>query len=73
MSQSTEEEAVAHLLLHSAGLTHQKSFTEVTARLLRDLLCQFRGKEEAFFFTDHCQDTTNLETRLKKKKEEQLL
>lgn len=52
-----------NLLLHSAGLAHQKGFTEVATRLLRDLLGQLRWEEQTLFFTDRCQDVTHLANR----------
>lgn len=50
-------------LLNSAGLTHQKSFAEVASRLLWDLLGQLGGEEQTLFFTNSCQNTTDLTNR----------
>lgn len=50
-------------LLNSAGLTHQKGFAEVATRLLRNLLGQLRGEEQTLFFTNSCQNTTDLTNR----------
>lgn len=47
-------------LLHSAGLAHQESFAEISARLLTDLLCQLGGELQAFLLADSRQDTAHL-------------
>lgn len=52
-----------NLLLYSAGLTHQKGFAEVATRLVRDLLGQLRWEEQTLFFTDCCQNITDLANR----------
>lgn len=52
-----------NLLLHSAGLTHQKGFAEVATRLLTDLFGQLRWEEQTLLFTDRCQNITDLENR----------
>lgn len=49
-----------HSLLHSAGLAHQQSFTEVAARLLSDLLGQFRWELQTLLLADSRQDTAHL-------------
>lgn len=50
-------------LLNSAGLTHQKSSAEVATGFLRNLLGQLGGEEQTFFFTNSCQNTTDLTNR----------
>lgn len=54
-----------NLLLHSAGLTHQKSFAEVAIRLLTDSLGKLRWEEQTLLFTNCCQNTTDLEQQQK--------
>ena len=49
-----------NLLLHPAGLAHQKGFAEVATGLLSDLFGQLRWEEQTLFFTDWCQNITNL-------------
>lgn len=41
-----------NLLLHPAGLAHQKGFAEVATGLLSDLFGQLRWEEQTLFFTD---------------------
>lgn len=55
--------AYGNLLLYSAGLTHQKCFAQVTTGLLRNLLGQLGRKEQTLFFTNSCQNTTDLINR----------
>lgn len=52
-----------NLLLHSAGLTHQKGFAEVATRLLTDLFGQLRWEEQTLLFTDRCQNITDLKKK----------
>lgn len=47
-------------LLHSAGLAHQQSFTEVAAGLLRDLLGQLRRELQTLLLADSRQHTAHL-------------
>lgn len=57
-----------NLLLHPAGLAHQKGFAEVATGLLSNLFGQLRWEEKTLFFTDGCQNITNLAKKKNKVK-----
>lgn len=59
------------LLLHSAGLTHQKGFAEVATGLLTDLFGQLRWEKQTLLFTDRCQNITDLKKTGKHIKKEE--
>lgn len=50
--KKNDNKVCAHLLLHSTGLTHQKGFAKVAARLLTDLLGELRWEEQTLLLTD---------------------
>lgn len=53
-------------LLHSASFAHQESFAEISARLLRDLLCQLSRELQTFLLADSRQDTAHLAIKEKR-------